>query len=85
MVSKFKESLPAFNALKSQYLEEEHVLEINQILQTNFNQQDDELTLEKLFALKVEEKAGDLIEIATKALQERNLKDTLGQVEKTLV
>jgi dynein heavy chain, axonemal len=85
MVSKFKESLPAFNALKSQYLEEEHVLEINQILQTNFNQQDDELTLEKLFALKIEEKAGDLIEIATKALQERNLKDTLGHVEKTLV
>lgn len=29
MVSQFKESLPAFSSLKSQYLEEEHILEIN--------------------------------------------------------
>lgn len=85
MVSQFKESLPAFSSLKSQYLEEEHILEINQVLQTNFNQQDEELTLEKLFALKIEERAGELVEISTKALQERNLKDTLGHVEKSLV
>ena len=53
LVTKYKESLPAFNSLKSQYLEEEHVLEINSIIETEFNQQDDELTLEKLFALNI--------------------------------
>lgn len=84
MVTQYKESLPALNALKSQYLEEEHVAEINTILGTTFEQQDDELTLSKLFDLKIEEKANDLIEISTKALQERNLKETLGQVEKSL-
>lgn len=45
MVNEYKESLPAFNALKSQYLEEEHVAEISSILGTEFNQQDEELTL----------------------------------------
>ena len=42
------------------------------------------MTLERLFGLKVQQKATELIEIATKALQERNLKETLGAVEKTL-
>jgi uncharacterized protein YaaW (UPF0174 family) len=40
MVTKYKESLPAFNSLKSQFLEEEHIHEISQILQTTFNPQD---------------------------------------------
>jgi dynein heavy chain, axonemal len=42
------------------------------------------LTLQKLFDLEVQQKASDLIEISTRALQERNLKETLGQVDKTL-
>jgi hypothetical protein len=45
MVLQYKESLPAFNSLKSQYLEEEHIAEISSILGTEFNQQDEELTL----------------------------------------
>ena len=69
MVEKYKQSLPAFNSLKSQFLEEEHIQEINQILMTTFNPQDDQLTLQKLFDLKVDEKATQLIEISTKALQ----------------
>ena len=42
------------------------------------------MTLSKLFELNIEKKANELIEISTKALQERNLKETLGQVEKIL-
>jgi hypothetical protein len=53
MVNKYKESLPAFNSLKSQFLEEEHIQEINQILMTTFNPQDEQLTLQKLFDLKI--------------------------------
>ena len=52
MVIQYKESLPAFNALKSQYLEEEHVQEISAILETTFSQQDEQLTLSRLFELK---------------------------------
>ena len=37
-----------------------------------------------MFELNIEKKANELIEISTKALQERNLKETLGQVEKIL-
>ena len=58
--------------------------QINQILNTKFDQADEELTLQKIFDLKVQTKAGEVIEVATKALQERNLKDTLSSVEKTL-
>ena len=53
MVNKYKESLPAFNSLKSQFLEEEHIQEINQVLMTTFNPQDEQLTLQKLFDLKI--------------------------------
>lgn len=45
MVLEYKESLPAFNSLKSQYLEEEHIEEINSILNTTFNQEDESFTL----------------------------------------
>ena len=62
----------------------DHINEINSILETSFNQQDEELTLSKLFELDIQKKAYDLIEISTKALQERNLRQTLGQVEKIL-
>ena len=41
MVMQYKESLPAFNALKSQYLEEEHIEQINTILNTTFDQADE--------------------------------------------
>lgn len=42
------------------------------------------MTFEKLLGLKINEKSADLIEVATKALQESQLKATLNEVEKSL-
>lgn len=53
MVWVIKDSLPALNALKSQYLEEEHVLEISEILKEPFDQNDEGLTLGKLLDIKI--------------------------------
>ena len=61
MVVLFKESLPAVNALKSQYLEEGHVQEISAILKTQFNPQDEAISLKGLLDLNIEAVAGDLI------------------------
>ena len=57
MVWLFKDSLPAVNALKSQFLEEDHVAEISRILNHPFQQDDEELVLGKLFELKINEKS----------------------------
>jgi dynein heavy chain len=57
MVWVIKDSLPAVNALKSQYLEEEHVAEIAQILNEPFDQNDETLTLGKLLDIKINEKS----------------------------
>lgn len=74
MVWVIKDSLPAVNALKSQYLEEEHIQEISQILKEPFDQKDESLTLGRLLQMRINETSAELIEVATKALQERQLK-----------
>ena len=56
MVWLFKDSLPAVNSLKSQFLEEDHIAEISRILDHPFEQDDENLTLGKLFELKINEK-----------------------------
>lgn len=53
-------------------------------MEYQFDPNEEGLTFEKLLGLKINEKSADLIEVATKALQESQLKATLNEVEKSL-